>query len=270
MGTGIYAGGSMSDDWPEWDKKMQNDLALFEQYAKKYSSSTLYILTGEGWLRFSIWYRRKNEDKTTPLQRAISMFNEALKIDPENEEAKIALASVLIERIQVRDLNSALDILEKIPNKSGKVQELISKAKRWTGASKFDSNFEYENIQLIPLGALREERKKCRALIQTFKKEKKNEEIAEVLEHMYRIAVLHDLATYVMLYCGYSIEPEIDRSWDEKLHKISKSINEYSYQNNGKLIESNNCFFSTRDYQVFELIFGESKKIFNPVLLIKK
>lgn len=204
------------------------------------------------------------------MLRAISNFNEALNIDPDNEEAKIALASVLIDKNHVRDLNTALNILGKIKNKSGRVQQLTSKAERWTGDSKFDPNFDYENIQLIPLGVLREERTKCRALIQTLKKRKKNDDLTKVLEHMYRVAVLHDVSTYVMLYCGYSIDPKTDRAWDTKLHSITKNINEYSYQHNGKLIESNNCFFSNRDYLAFEMIFGKSEEIFNPILLIKE
>lgn len=269
MGTGIYASKSMTDDWPKWEKKMQNDLIMFEQYAKKLSNSTLYTLTGKGWENFSIWYRRKNEDKTTPLRQAIIMFKEALKIEPDNEEAKIALASVLIERKQVRDLDYALSLLEQIKNKSGQVHELMGKAKRWKGDIKIDSDFDYTSIQLIPLGPLREERKQCRALIQKFKKEKNNESMSKVLEHMYRLAVLHDVATYVMLYCEYSIDPNVDKIWDKKLNNIAKNISKYSYTNNGKLVESNNCFLSNNDYKAFEIIFGDTNKIFNPVSLIQ-
>ena len=269
MGTGLYASKSMSDDWFKWENKMQSDLEMFEQHAKKFSSSTLYTLTGKGWENFSIWYRRKNDDKTTPLQHAVLMFKEALEIEPDNEEAKIALASVLIERKHVRDHNYALSILEQVKNKSGQVHELMSKAKRWTGDIKLESNFDYASIQLIPLGSLREERKKSRALIQNFKKEKNNEEMVNVLEHMYRLAVLHDVATYVMLNCEYSIDPKIDRAWDKKLNIIAKNINKYSYTNNGKLIESNNCFLSNNDYKAFKLAFGETDKLFNPISILK-
>lgn len=268
-GTGVYASKSMTDDWSKWEKKMQNDLVLFEQHAKKLSSPTLYNLTGIGWENFSIWYRRKNEDKTTPLQKAIMIFKEALKIEPNNEESKIALASVLIERKQVRDLEYALSLLKQIKNKSGQIQELIGKAKRWTGEIKVDSDFDYTSIQLIPLGPLREERKKSRALIQKFKKEKNDEAMTNVLEHMYRLAVLHDVATYVMLNCEYSIDPNVDKIWDKKLNNIAKNIFKYSYINNGKLIESNNCFLSNNDYKAFEMIYGKTNKIFNPVSLIK-
>lgn len=269
MGTGLYASKSMSDDWTKWDKKMQSDLDMFEQYAKKFSSPTLFTLTGQGWESFSIWYRRKNEDKTSPLKHAISLFNEALKINPNYEDAKIALASVLIERIQVRDLNYALSILDNIKTKTGQVEVLISKAKRWTGEIKLQSNFNYAKLPLIPLGTLREERKKCRALILKFKKEKNNKELAKVLEHMYHLAVLHDVATHVMLNFDYSLDPKIDRAWDRKLNAIAKTITEYSYTNNGKLVESNNCFFSNNDYKAFELVFGETSLLFDPVSLIK-
>ncbi|PWI46324.1 hypothetical protein CEE45_17445 [Candidatus Heimdallarchaeota archaeon B3_Heim] len=81
--------------------------------------------------------------------------------------------------------------------------------------------------------------------------------------------MLHDIATYVMLYCDYSIDPKIDRVWDKKLNEIAKNISIYSYINNGKLIESNNCFLSNNDYKAFEMVFGETDKVFDPVLLLK-
>lgn len=269
MGTGIYASQSMTDDWSKWEKKMQSDLEMFEQHAKNFSSPTLYTLTGKGWESFSIWYRRKNEDKTTPLQKAIMMFKEALKIEPDNEESKIALASVLIERKQVRDLEYALSLLGQIKKESGLIQELMSKAKRWTGDINLDTEFDYASIQLIPLGPLREERKNSRALIQKFKKEKNDKAMTKVLEHMYRLAVIHDVATYVMLNCEYSIDPNVDKIWDKKLNNIAKNIDQYSYTNNGKLVESKNCFLSKNDYKAFEMIFGETNKVFDPVSLIK-
>ncbi len=36
MGTGVYAMKSMTDDWQEWAKKMQNELGIFEQKAYEY------------------------------------------------------------------------------------------------------------------------------------------------------------------------------------------------------------------------------------------
>jgi hypothetical protein len=50
MGTGLYASKSMSDEWPKWEQKMQTDLVTFEQNAKKFSSPTLFTLTGKGCL----------------------------------------------------------------------------------------------------------------------------------------------------------------------------------------------------------------------------
>jgi len=269
-GTGIYASKSMSDDWPKWERKMNKDLTKFEKKAKRYSSSKLYTLTGKGWELFSIWYRRKNEDKTTPLKKAISMFNEALKIDPNNLEAKVGLASLLIERVQVRDLERGLKILNQIPNKTEEIQVLISKANRWTGNIEFNSDFDYTKIELIPLTSLREERKRCRALVRELKKKKdKTEELIKVLEHMYRIAVIHDAATHVILNCGYVVNPKKYNACYKKLQKATENINEYSYQNNGKLKKSNNCFFSDNDYKTFEKIFGSTDKVFDPVSLIE-
>jgi len=270
MGSGQYAFKAMTDDWPEWSKKMQNDLILFEQKANEYSSPKLFILAGKGWENFSIWYKRKNEDKTTPLIQAISMFNKALGLEPNNTEAKIGLATLLIERMQVRDLDKALNILNQIPVKNDEIQLLISKAKRWTGNIKFEPDFDYTNIQLIPLTFLREERKKCRSLVQILKKEGKTEELIKILEHMYRIAIIHDAATYVMLYCGYVVNPRLYSSSYRKLETITKNVDNYTYLKNGKIVESNNCFFSNNDYKVFELIFGVTNKEFNPATEILK
>ena len=270
MGTGQYAFQAMTDDWPEWSRKMQDDLILFERKANEFKSPELFVLAGKGWENFSIWYRRKNEDKTTPLKKALTMFNEALSLEPENIEAKIGLAALLIERVQVRDLDKALNILNQISDKSDEIQLLISKAKRWTGAVEFEPNFDYTTIQLIPLTFLREERKKCRALLQILKKDGKKEELIKVLEHMYRIAIIHDAATYVMLYCGYVVNPRLYSASYRKLQTIAKSIHRYSYLKNGKIVESNNCFFSNKDYKVFELIFGVTDREINPATLILK
>lgn len=268
-GTGLYASKSMSDDWPKWAQKMEADLLTFEQNAKTLSSSALFMLAGKGWELFSIWYRRKGEDKTTPLRRAIAMFDEALKTDPDNEETKIALAGILIERKQVRDLNRALNLLEQVKNRSSYANELMSKAKRWLGQVEFKSEFDYTEIQLLPLGALREERKKCRSLIRSMKKEKKIGEMKEVLEHMYRLAVLHDAATYVLIHCHYFVDSKKDRAWDKKLNNIARTVHKYSYSKNGILPVKDRAFLSLNDYKTFELIFGATDKEFDPVSLLK-
>jgi hypothetical protein len=270
LGTGKYASYSMSDDWHKWAKKMHDDLLLFEKKAFEYSSPKLFILTGKGWENFSIWYRRKNEDKATPLKKALSMFIEALKINPDNLQAKIGLASLYIERVQVSNLEKALKILNQIPNKTEEVQILISKANRWTGNIELNLDFDYTKIDLIPLTSLREERKRCRALVRELKKKKdKTVELKKVLQHMYRIAVIHDAATHVMLNYDDFVNPKKYKFYYKKLQKATKHINEYSYQNNGKLKESNNCFFSNNDYKTFEKIFGTIDKVFDPVTLIE-
>lgn len=268
-GLGVYATNSMSDDWPKWEKKMAEDLDFLEVHAQKFSSPQLYTLAGNGWGLFSIWYRRKEDDKTTPLRRAVSLLERALEIDPEFEKAKIALGSILVERKQVRDLNRALLLLNPVQNKSGQVQELICKAKRWLGDIDFDNNFDYANLQLLPLNALREELKKCRALIRNYKKDKKTDEMRPVLEHMYRLAVLHDAATYVLLHGDYFIDEKKDRAWDKKLQKIVNFIGEFSYSYNGE-IPSDEGYLSKNDNKNFHLVFGETSKIFYPAKLLEK
>ena len=205
-GSSSYGTKAMSDDWLEWSERMQNDLLLFERRAIEFSSSKLFVITGEGWSNFSNWYRRKNDDKITPLQYAIKMFDEALRIEPNNEDAKIGLATLLIERVQVRDLKRALEILQQISNKTDEVQILISKASRWTGNIEFNSDLDYTKIDLIPLTSLREVRKRCRFLVRKLIKEKdKTDELKEVLDHMYRVAVLHDAATYVISTLSFKL-----------------------------------------------------------------
>ena len=93
--------------------------------------------------------------------------------------------------------------------------------------------------------------------------------MTKVLNHMYRLAILHDVSTYVMLYFNYSINPKIDRAYDKKLNIISKKITKYSYVRKGKIIESRNCFLSSNDNKAFEMFFGKTDKEFNPTFLIK-
>jgi tetratricopeptide (TPR) repeat protein len=269
-GMGQYASKSMTDDWEEWSAKMQEDLFVFEKKASEYSSANLYIQAGKGWENFTIWYRRKKDDKKTPLNKAISMFEEALKIESGNIDAKTGLASVLIDKVQVRNIEKGLKILDEIPDKTDEIKNLISKANRWTGNIEFNTKFDYTSIELIPLTSLREERKKCRALVRGLKKNKeKTDELAKVLNHMYRIAIIHDAATHVMLNCGYMVEPKHYDQCYKRLQKATKIIKNYSYTENGRLKENNNCFFSDNDYKAFDLIFGSTSKVFDPVSLIE-
>ena len=266
-GLGVYASKAFTDDWPKWAQKMQEDLIRIEKQAEKYSSSKLYCFAGMGWDLFSVWYRRKNEDKETPLRRAASMFEAALRIDPNHQEAKIGLGKILLRRVQVRNLERALDLLEGVQDKTGYVQELISKAKRWKGEIGIEPDFDYTKIQLIPLGNLLEERKRCRALIRSLKKEKKLNEIRPVLEHMYRLAILHIVAQYTFEKSYFKTEEQERKRLDQLLKNIANGVTQYSYQKNGGLLTKGG-FLSNNDYKLFELIFGKKDKIFDPTKLI--
>ncbi len=272
-GAGIvpsYGMKAMSDDWLEWSEKMQKDLFLFERKAIEYSSPKLYVIAGEGWSKFSSWYLRKNDDKKTPLQYAIKMFEEALKIEPNSDEAKTVLGTLLIERVQVRDLKRGLEILQQISNKTDDVQVLISKASRWTGNIEFNSDFDYTKFDLNQLASLGEVRKRCRHLIRKLKKDKdKTDELKEVLDHMYRVALISDAASHVMSNCGHDVDPQKYDACFNKLQKVTENIAQYSYQKNGYLSWSHDSFLSENDYRTYEKIFGRSDKIFNPVSLIE-
>jgi hypothetical protein len=55
----------------------------------------------------------------------------------------------------------------------------------------------------------------------------------------------------------------------KKLQQATKFITKYSYLKNGKLIASDNCFFSNKDYKTFEMVFENIEKVFDPVSIIK-
>jgi len=266
-GLGVYATKALTDDWPEWGKKMQDDLIWIGGQAEKYSSPRLYSLAGMGWDLFSVWYRRKHEDKEIPLRRAISMFEAALRIDPNHEDAKIGLGKILINRVQVRNIERALEVLEGVQNKTGYVHELISKAKRWKGEIRFDPDFDYTKIQLIPLGNLLEERKKCRALNRSLKKAGEINELRPVLEHVYRIAILHDVVQYVFNKWYCTAKGREKERLDHLLSNIAKEVTQYSYENNGGLVKGG--FLSDNDYKYFELAFGKKDKVFDPTKLVE-
>lgn len=267
----VFNSTSISNILPVREKSMPSALDKIEQFANEYSSSVLYTLTGIGWENFTAWFLRKDQDKRTPLNKAIRMYHEALRINGENTEAQIALATILVENAQVRDLVSALSILNQIQDKTSNVQGLITKAKRWIGEIELESNFNYSSFKLNTLYAFREERTKCRVLVRSIKKEKKYNELSKVLEHMYRIAILHEVATYLIHRCGYDLNTSVDKVWDKEFEKITKKIHSFSYVKNGKLYGftgSNNSFFSENDYKTFDMIFGETDKEFDPTSLI--
>ena len=268
MGTGPYASMAMSDDWQDGERKMISDLNEFEEYAKKYSSPTLYVLSGKGWELFSIWYRRKNDDKTTPLKNAIALIEKALSMDKNNEEAKATLGEILIERVQVRDLKRGLKLLQEVRNKDSQIQGLITKAERWLGKLEIESEFDYVALPLIPLTVLREERAKCRSLIRSLKKKGSNADIGQVLDHMYRLAIIHDAATYVMLNTEHSFNDKETKKWDNKLRHLARNIQEYSYSVTGRITESHNCFLTENDYKTFIQVFGDSDNKVDPVSLL--
>jgi hypothetical protein len=265
-GLGVYASKALTDEWPEYAKKMQDDLIWIEQHAEKYSSPKLYSLAGMGWDIFSVWYRRKKEDKETPLRRAISMYEAALRINPKHEDAKVGLGKIYLNRVQVRNIERALEFLEGVQNKTGYVQQLISKAKRWKGEIKLEPDFDYTKIQLIPLGNLLEERKKCRALIRSLKKEGEINKMRPVLDHMYRIAILHDIVQYVFNKWYCTAEGREKERLDQLLSNIAKEVTKYSYEENGRFVRES--FLSDTDYKFFELAFGKKDKVFDPTKLV--
>lgn len=268
VGTGQYASMSMSDNWQEGEEKMHKDLQIYEDYAERYTSSILFSLTGKGWELFSIWFRRKNQDKTTPLRKAINLLEKALLVDEYNDEAKTILGGILVERVQVRDLERGLHLLNDLENKDSQIKGLIAKAERWLGKTKVESEYDYIALPLIPLTLLREERAKCRALIRTLKKEGRNEELIQILDHMYRLAILHDAATYVMLNTEHSYNDRETKKWDTKLKNLAENILGYSYKKNGRLKESNNSYLSENDYKTYCNVFPESKGILDPIALM--
>lgn len=123
---------------------------------------------------------------------------------------------------------------------------------------------------MIPLTSLIEVRKRCRLLVRKLKKEKdKTDELKEVLDHMYRVAVIYDAATHFMPNYVHAVDTQTYDACFKKLQKATENIGEYSYQKNGYLAWSDNSFFSENDYRTYEKIFGKSDKIFNPVSLIE-
>ncbi|MDD3816230.1 MAG: hypothetical protein PHZ02_16480 [Desulfocapsaceae bacterium] len=101
------------------------------------------------------------------------------------------------------------------------------------------------------------------------KKAKNLDKMRPVLEQMYRLAVLHDAATYVLLHGDYFIDKRKDRDWDKKLQKIVNSINNFSYSSNGE-ISSEEGYLSKNDNKNFQLFFGETSKVFHPAKLLEK
>lgn len=175
----------------------------------------------------------------------------------------------MIERVQVRDLEQGLKLLDEVKEKDSQVQGLIAKAERWLGKLEIKKEFDYTTLQLIPLTVLREERSRSRALIRAMKKETKINDLSQVLDHMYRLAILHDAASFVMLNTEHSFNTKEAKNWDSKLNKLAREIQKYSYAFNGRIKESNNCYLTENDYKTFQKVYPDVLAILDPVSLIK-
>jgi hypothetical protein len=229
---------------------MINEIDEVEKLLHNNTSSTYEYGLGIAIRNYCAWYVRGDE-RTKYLQRTILHLKKAIDINGL-AEAKVELASILIEEKQVRNLEMALKLAhelkeaELLPNW---MQSIVEKAKRWSGKADLPSNNDFSDLSAAP-AVIQEERTKLRKLIIYAFKAKDIEKATILVSRLYNLGLL---AAY--LYGGWSgssgvIGSEFDAATKE-LQRVKSSLN-FGYM--GRISDAG--FLSVMDYKRIEKIFG--------------
>lgn len=252
--------------------EMLEDIGWIIEKADELRSPELYVEAASALKLHAVWYcyTYLGEDKKPPLERAVHLLEQAVCIASEKSrpDYEFLLASLLVGKPQVRDLVRARAILDciKAPKLKKSVDLLLRTIDRWEGTPTIRKEFSYTNVTYIPVGAWFSERTNCRALIKKLKKEKNIEAMRQVLDHLYRVAVLGEACDTIMMASDY------DRQ-DEHIKHLKQSvplIKQMTFETHGRIVPRslNNPFLSTNDYKAFELVYGKIDKEFDPKLLL--
>jgi curved DNA-binding protein CbpA len=253
-------------------REMLEDIDWLEQRAAGLSSPEIYAELGMALRLYSVWYcyQHLGEDKKPPLERGVKMWEAAVRVSPEEDREgyEYSLAESLVSKPQVRDLKRAREILEGIlsPKWKKHVSSIIRTINKWEGTPTVPKSFSYTNMTYVPVGVFHSERSNCRALINKLKKERNIEAIRPVLEHMYRMAILGEAATTIMLASDYDRRKEHIKH----LKQSVPLVKQMTYEKHGKVVPNlpSSPFLSANDYKAFELVYGKTDKEFDPEILL--
>lgn len=120
------------------------------------------------------------------------------------------------------------------------------------------ASFNYEKLIWPP-----DERVRCRAIYRNAKKTKDMDLMRRALEHLYRVAVIDIVQTYIAYTTNEHNEERLENNFKSNIRKLLA----LNFSENGRLkpYPKDKPFLSDNDYKFFELAWGPSTKTCDPI-----
>jgi len=264
-GLGEYASCSFNESNIDIKyKKGQEMLSIIVSIEKnniESSDTNLLYSIAIAYRNYCIWFVRSDERKIY-LEKSILFLNKSILVSSENINAKSELGRLLIEEKVVRDLSKGINILEKLQDARQMPEYLnsvLSKAIRQNKGVKLENTYDLCSLNDPSPAVFREERKRFRELIRTFKKENNIDSLKTTLNQYYQLAVLVTVC-YGEHDCNSAVSGFQYNNAIQIVKNICKKI-DYSYPTHGKILKSN--FISENDWKTFVNIFGSNTNSFD-------
>lgn len=242
-------------------QEMLSIITSIEKNSIESSDTNLFYSIAIAYRNYCAWFVRGDERKKY-LEKSILFLNKSISVSSKNIDAKSELGRLLIEEKVVRDLSKGINILEKLQDANQMPEYLnsvLSKAIRQNKGVKLENTYDLCSFNDPSPAVFREERKRFRELIRTFKKEKNIDSLKTTLNQYYQLAIL-----FTVCYGEHDCNSAVGGIQYDNAIKIVKNICkkiDYSYTIHGKIVKSN--FISENDWKTFINIFGNNSNSFD-------
>ncbi len=251
-GMGEYSSFGMTEEEKSpKGKEMLSIIQDIELKSKKFNDDELFYLLAIAYRNYTAWYLRGSE-REKYLKKCLSMLK---KVSKRHEKGRGELGRLLIEEKVIRDLPRGIEILEELTKQNklpSYLNSTLAKANRQNGNIEVEDNYSLCKFKDDPSPAVfREERKRFRALIRQYKKDKKTEELKKILNNYYSLVILVTLC-YGNHDCNSAVS---GTDYNDAIDIVQENCNKIndSYEKSGRI--KNSEFISNNDWKTFEKIF---------------
>jgi len=238
-------------------KEMLSVITIIEKNYRDIKDDDLFYNIAIAYRNYTAWFIRGNKKKYF-LKNAIKNLRKAISLSPENIDARYELSRLLINEKSVRNLEEGIEIAEKMKSE-GKMplplNSVLARAKRQFFGVEITDIFDLCSFSDDPSPAVfREERIKFRILIRKLKKERNVDELKNILNQYYQLAVMFTLF-FGDSDSSSSFGGNARMNAQEMIPKICKEI-QYTYSENGIILNCN--YISSNDWKTFVKVFGKN------------
>lgn len=262
-GWGYYADMQRAETRAQGSVEMMTEIDWIAEQAEKFSSGELYALASSLMSLYSRWYRYTSdgEDKKPALEKAVRFIEQAIGLGDESYKHRCRLA-FLLAGPHVRNLARARSLAEvlKTGNYKKESKLLLERINQLEGTPEFERICDYSKLTLYPTSHLTILQTTLRALIRTYKKEKNIEAMRPVVDQMYRLAVLYEVAS-ALFYAEDSRKEHIAH-----IRTATTIIQGMTFGSYGVLTSPYSFgkpYLSSLDYKAMETVYGKSSRTFD-------